>query len=240
MNSDNKRPADADVRAMNVGSTVVAGIGVAGAAAGVAVGVEMISQIEAARDQAVDSLHQQYLSLSDEGVARIGSAFDEHSARLESIAADIGARYASSLEQHSVELEQRVGQNIHAVARQINDEINSLIHDGERELHRLAQQFEAELIQKRDEAVADIRDAGQRAVEMAQGQVESIRDEAHRIASAASAEVDGRIQNLESTVTDAIGSIHQVADARSADLENFQGSFRIDHGQNPEDDYHIG
>jgi len=88
--------------------------------------------------------------------------------------------------------------------------------------------------------VADIRDAGQRAVEMAQGQVESIRDEAHRIASAASAEVDGRIQNLESTVTDAIGSIHQVADARSADLENFQGSFRIDHGQNPEDDYHIG
>lgn len=219
---------------------IVAGVGIAGAGAAVAAGAEMLSQLDMARDEAMTTLSQHNQTLAEEGATRIMAAGDEHAARLDGLASDLEARYAASLEQHATGLEQRIAQNMEQLSQHMGEQISTIIHGGERELHRLAQQLESEIVEQRDRAIAEIREAGQRAVDLAQSQVDSIRSEAHRVASVANAEIEDKINNLESKVSGAIDTIHQTADARVAELHDFQGSFRVDQGANPEDDYQIG
>ncbi|HPV04118.1 MAG TPA: hypothetical protein PLC24_06090 [Myxococcota bacterium] len=221
-------------------AAVIGGVGLASAGAAVAAGVQVQNIIEAAREAAIQALTQHQHSLAEDGVARVGGTADEQTARLETLASELDARMATALTDLATGLQQQISENIERLATHMTDQLNSTFHGGQKDLHRLAQELESDIIEQRDRAIAEIREEGQRAVELVQHQADSIRTEAQRLASAASAEIDSRITHLDSKVTNAIESIHQTADSRVAEMHDFNGSFRVDRGSNPEDDFQIG
>jgi ribosomal protein S13 len=239
--TDDTAKLAAEARSAARRAAVISGVGAAAVGAVGWVGSEMAADaVEQAKNEAIAELDLRQQTDVQEASAKILGLGEEQSSRLQLQADSIEDRLVVQSEDLAAGLIQRLHEAAERLTHQVEDSLFSIMRDGERELHRLSQELEAEITEQREQALAEIRGAGARAVELAQTQLEGIRSEAERVASVVSANMDERIHQFETKVSGAVESVHTAAETRVSELHNLQGSFRVDQGANPEDDYEIG
>ena len=157
------------------GAGIVGGAGLAGAGVGVATGVEVLSRIETAGADTIDNIAQHHHTLLEEASTRVTGVADERTADLEAKAAELLEQHTTTLLANATDAEQRLVESLQVTGRHMGNEMRAIVNSGERELHQLAQQLETEIVEQKERAIAEVRDAGQRAVDMVESQVNSIR-----------------------------------------------------------------
>lgn len=229
-----------EVTASIIGAAGVAGVGIAGAAATGHVISEGAEQIRTATEDALAQMDDRSQALLDQAGTQISGFGDEQQARMHGIGEELVARLTAAREELYESLRAGITEVADSLQQHLSDAVTSAINSGERELHRLAQDLEVELAGQKDRLMAEVVEAGRRAQEMLQADVDNARAHLDSLASSASAGINDRLASLDTQVHGAIDTINSARDVAMNEAHAGSGHVLIDQGANPEDDYDIG